>query len=267
MQLYALNHLEQVISSMQAAKQQDYKCIECLQVVRLRGGIYRQNHFYHSNPNQACRLSQKSEEHIQVQLFLQKILPEGECFLEKRFNSINRIADAVWEPQKLIFEVQCSSISYQEVLARNSDYEKEGYKVIWILHDQRYNKWRVTAAEMALTDLPHYFTNIDETGQGIIYDRYAYVKDGLRKKILKPLIINIKQVSSSSEKITFEGDLTYCRMNEKNSEEYKEYVAEIRKIEEEFKENRTNSVIRFVQTFIIRPYRLIFQMLLEAACK
>lgn len=158
MQLFAFNTRNQLVSANHAQKQNDYSCIECGSIVRLRGGLHRQKHFYHLKPDRLCRQSQKSLVHIQVQKSLQEILPRGECFLERRFPGIKRIADVVWEPRKIVFEVQCSGITAEEIASRNRDYFGVGYKVVWILHEKRFNKWKVSASERFLREHPHYFT-------------------------------------------------------------------------------------------------------------
>ena len=96
MQLYALNDQNQVVGAHQASKKLDYQCFECQSRVRLRGGFHRQNHFYHVDPNQPCRLSGKGMVHLQIQIYLKQLLNCQTCFLEYRFPSIGRIADVAW---------------------------------------------------------------------------------------------------------------------------------------------------------------------------
>lgn len=193
MQLYALDSKNQFISANNAIKQRNYCCLECHQTVRLRKGIHRAPHFYHLSPNHSCHLSGKTLEHLQVQSHLQNLLPKGECILELRFPEINRIADAAWITQKIIFEVQCSPISSDEIMQRNCDYANQGYQVVWILHDKRYNQWNLSGAELYLINTPYYFTNINETGEGIIYDQLDLIHKNFRKTILHTTPIDISQ--------------------------------------------------------------------------
>lgn len=181
MHLYALDKNENLILASEADKQTNYFCCECGSVVRCRGGFLRQIHFYHLELNRLCRQSGKSLEHLQVQRHLQDVF-KSECKLEQRFPSINRIADVVWEPKKIIFEIQCSSITAREIEERNRDYYSLGYRVIWILHDRLYNRTRLTAAEYFLQEHPHYFTDINSEGKGYIYDSWNVVEKG--KKIV-----------------------------------------------------------------------------------
>ncbi len=120
--------------------------------------------------------------HRIIQLTLKKALTPQEVWLEHSFPHISRIADVVWPSQKIIFEVQCSPISAKEIQARNRDYQKMGYSVIWILHDRCFNRTRLNAAEHFLRSHSHYFTNINAFGHGEIYDQFAQIRLGRRVK-------------------------------------------------------------------------------------
>jgi competence protein CoiA len=170
MQLFAWTEKQEIIEASQAERKKDYNCMECGGAVRVRQGEFRRSHFYHYKETPGCRQAGKSLEHLQTQIYLKEALT-GEVFLEKRFDSINRIADVVWENEKIIFEVQCSPILAQEVMQRNRDYQSCGYNVIWIMHDKRYAGKRMTSAEHYLLRSPHYYTNIDQDGNGQVYDR------------------------------------------------------------------------------------------------
>jgi competence protein CoiA len=189
MHLYARDEKDQLISAAQGNKQTNYFCRECGGLVRCRGGFIRQMHFYHLEHNRHCRQSGKSPTHFQIQLVLQKKLPG--CEIEKVFSSINRIADVVYVQEKIVFEIQCSSISAREIEERNRDYASLGYQVIWILHDRLFNKTRLTAAEFFLTESPHYFTNINVEGEGCFYDQWDVLDRGRRLKTLGFREINI----------------------------------------------------------------------------
>jgi competence protein CoiA len=180
MHLYALDEKESWISVYQADRQTSYFCRECGSIVKCRGGFLRQMHFYHLEPNRSCRQSGKSIVHLQIQHHLQKILQD--CELEKHFPAVNRIADVVWEKEKMVFEIQCSPITAREIEERNRNYHSIGYQVVWILHDRLYNKNRLTAAEYFLQESPHYFTNINSDGVGRVYDQWDVVEKGRRRK-------------------------------------------------------------------------------------
>lgn len=281
MQLYALDTEQQLIYAGHALKQQDYVCLECRQVVRVRSGEHRQVHYYHLSPPQLCRQNGKSMQHLQVQLNLQSILPQGECKLECRFPEINRIADVAWHPQKLVFEVQCSPITALEVKNRNQDYAKLGYHVIWILHDSQYNQLKVTAAESFLIDMPHYFTNMDVDGKGIIYDQVSMIVQGIRKEGLNPLKIDLRNVykmvlETSSEHfpyyvknrlkrwpVFFSGDFVDVYLiggdNLAHVKELNDIIVE--------EDLDLQGIRKWYRNWVVRPYNLFFQMLLEKACR
>ncbi|MFC2049496.1 competence protein CoiA [Chlamydiota bacterium] len=175
MQIYALDHASRLVHARTAERGVVYICPECSKEVRTRSGRVRQPHFYHLDAT-SCVLHGKSLIHLQIQCALQSMLSPEEIQLERRFPRIARIADVVWPAQKLIFEVQVSPISSLEVRARNRDYAQEGYQVVWILHDRRFNRSRVSGAEVALRFSPHYFTNMDALGKGIFYDQHAHFR-------------------------------------------------------------------------------------------
>lgn len=273
MQLFATNADGKVISAASARKQSDYRCLECGGAVRVRGGFHRQNHFYHLFLSSSCRQSGKSMEHLQVQRYLENILTESE--LEKPFPAINRIADVVWEREKLVIEVQCSPIKAEEVRERNRDYRSLGYEVVWILHDHRYNGLRVSAAEKELRDQPHYFTNMDSEGKGVIYDQYDWVQGDKRIRKLPLLEVKLDQVQRetalfcghseimrriASRTVFFEGDLA-TRIAEGNAKEYLSMIAS------GDKETSVSIWQMFWNKAIARPYHIFFQLVLESCSK
>lgn len=290
MQIYAFDSTGRMISANLAQKHQNYFCAECKSIVRLRGGIHRQKHFFHINQDRVCRLGGKSMVHLQVQYHLQNIIPSGESSLEERFPEINRIADVVWFPQKLIFEIQCSNITSEEIRNRNADYQKMGYRVVWILHDTQFNQLRVSEAELFLQETSFYFTNIDKDGNGLIYDQFSIINKGIRRPRLSPLKLDLAKPIKISDiepsqlnphnipkivkqrlqswPFAFEGDLTdLCRFSNHP------YLLNALKIESlfDFQQTKHKSFLgyahKYFEKFILRPYFLMFQMLLERLCK
>ena len=177
MQIFARGPNGTVLPASRAVAGVDYKCLECGQIVRLRAGSQRIRHFYHRRRTRRCRQSGKSLTHLRVQERLHALLPNSQ--LEHPFPSIGRIADLFWPEKNLIFEVQCSPIAAEEVAARNADYDRLGLTVVWILHDRRFNRRHLTAAEHFLHDKPHYFTDIDSSGAGTFYDQKNIARQGL----------------------------------------------------------------------------------------
>lgn len=262
MQLFAANKNGEMISVQQANRQENYICLECKGLVRRRAGLQRTPHFFHLRHTTLCRLSNKSLPHLQTQRYLQSLFPLGDCELEHPFPRINRIADVVWISRKMIFEVQCSPIDPQEIHNRNRDYSREGYQVIWILHDKRYNQWKVSSAEYALRHTPHYFTNMNDEGVGLIYDQDSLINHGIRKArtpivqvdLARPQTIKKKQSPESLKyrelywPLHFAGDLLDLGIAPVD--------LQIRK-----------SLLQKFINLSLHPYRSIFRMLLEKACK
>ncbi len=286
MQLYAFDLDKQIIFARNASRHIDYVCPECNSIVRLRGGLHRQNHFYHFEITRACRQSSKSLEHLNAQLFFLSTLPAGECILEKRFPKINRIADVFWEQKKIVFEIQCSAISRTEVLERSQDYKSLGFEVIWILHDKRYNQKRITSAEVFLNSRLHYFTNINAAGEGVVYDQFSVLEKGVRLNHLKALPIDLNQPMQFPNRVDlksknllgvvrrrlegstlyFSNDLVDLSFSDLQSEYIK--LAFEAEISYASKPSTVLSKLKFVFShYILRPYQLLFQILLERACK
>lgn len=284
MQLFALTQEGKRILASMAEKHHDYSCIECDGRVRLRGGIHRKNHFYHLQPNKNCRLNGKGIIHLLIQQQLFERLPSNECSLELNFPSIKRIADVAWVPHKIIFEIQCSPISAEEVKQRNRDYKSLGWEVVWILHDRRFNQYRLSGAEEVLSFKPHYFTNINREGEGCIYDQFALIQQGRRLHKLPNLPVDvISYQTTQSQKISrsylklvnhrlkhwplfCKGDLIDISKNPNL-----DYLKSAHLFEKNYSKtdslNHFQSFKKMIYLVLIRPYKLFFQILLEKACK
>lgn len=90
MQLYAVDSQGALVHARRSLKSTNYSCLECGQIVRLRGGPHRQRHFYHLDPTPLCRQHQKGAIHLHLQAHFLQHLPEADCRLEYRFPMINR---------------------------------------------------------------------------------------------------------------------------------------------------------------------------------
>lgn len=277
MQLRANDENDQVVFAHQADKGQDYFCMECKGALRLRGGIHRQKHFYHLQPPRECRQNGKSMEHLQVQCKVKELLG-GDCALELPFPSIGRIADCVWMSKKVVFEVQCSPITQEEVSRRNADYASVGYRTVWLLHDIRFNQLRLSAAELWLRGHPHYFTNIDAAGDGGIYDQYDLAERGRRQRILEPSFINLKELyvdvghdlpdplrrRHENWLLGFGGDW----VRRAADEETRCCLSEVFRVEALPMHGVLKSTLAWLwENLVVLPYRIVFAFLLERACR
>jgi hypothetical protein len=126
-----------------------------------------------------------------------------ESHREVRVSTIKRIADLVWE--EYVFEIQVSPISLSEAQARIRDYQKAGYKVIFLLHDRRYNRSFLTSSEAYLRHTKNaYYAHADPRGEVFIYDQYEKVSG--KRRILKspPLPVDLDRPYGKG----FSGDLS-----------------------------------------------------------
>lgn len=269
MNLYALDSEQRLILVTQAEKHVSYVCPECGTAVRRRGGFHRIDHFFHLDVKRICAQNAKTMRHLQTQLVIQSQLPPGEAILEKRFPQINRISDVCWETRGLAFEVQCSPISPQEVIARNQAYRSIGIDVVWILHDHLYNGPRLSAVEHALLPHSHYFTNIDDEGYGLIYDQFRPSLPGQKRPQATQLAIDVAMPLAPARnklhpliqhrthwKQRFTGDL----LDQK--EDLEQLLAPWIPPKDD-----PWTLIKKAGSFLIRPYKLWFQYMLEKACR
>lgn len=254
MQLFAFDETGALVPVVKATKQKDYICNECSQVVRVRSGLFRTAHFYHLSSSSQCRQNGKSIEHLLVQQKLYSLFPEGDAFLEYPMTSIGRIADVVWKSKKIVFEIQCSPIDGNEVLSRNEDYTKEGYRVVWIFHDKTFNQKRASQAELCLQKGHYYFTNMDQEGQGWIYDQYEVFYRGERK-----VLSDQSEIYLSNYKM---GKTTFRRHRQFY---FKGDIVD-RFLKKELKlpiEAKSSGL----KKWLVMPYKILHQILLEKACR
>lgn len=169
MNLYARDSTGKKSNAYTAQKGIDYFCLECAGRVRVRSGRSIRAHFYHIVNSALCRQAGKTEEHIAIQELIQLQIGKDKTAQEMRFDEIGRVADVAWPNKKLIFEVQCSFISQEEVHARNCDYASLGWSVVWVLYDKTFNQRRKKEAEYYLKTHTHYFSDAS-----IIYDQSPF---------------------------------------------------------------------------------------------
>ncbi len=287
MQLHALDAQEELVSARQAARQTAYYCLECKRRVGLRGGPHRRRHFYHLDPTPSCRQHQKGAVHIYLQAYFLQQLPAGDCLLECPFPSIRRIADVAWRSQKIIFEIQCSPISAEEVLARNHDYLQEGWYTVWILHDQRYNQVRLSAAERVLRASPHFFCHVNDSGMGVVYDQFDFCENDVRFGRLPPLPITLREPPTLFREIprsyplrllkrraacwshSFSGDLMSLFLQDLPSDYLQKAIEREKSFYPSSSSLWTWSHLPALlwRKGVVMPYQMVFRFLLERLCR
>jgi hypothetical protein len=104
-------------------------------------GCYKIHHFRHY-PSEESHFDTEAEtyEHMMGKKFIYdnfiNDFPDTE--VEKVFMNIMRKGDVVIPELKINFEVQCSSISVDEMLNRENDWKKIGFQVCWIFGCKKY---------------------------------------------------------------------------------------------------------------------------------
>jgi Competence protein CoiA-like family len=167
-----------------------YRCLECSAPVKVRRGRDRTPHFYHLQSAPRCHLYSKSEDHLILQLQLQKALGCETAQIERPFFTVHRIADLLWEKEKIAFEIQCSSLETSEAKTRIIDYGKMGYQVVWLLDDRIFNRRSVRAAEEFLRGQTCYFFSFQRIGS-YFYDQMEIIIESKRLKKGFPLKVDI----------------------------------------------------------------------------
>ena len=190
MALYAVDD-DDLIHASDAEPGKIYWCSDCFGPVKKRGGRRRFDHFYHLKTAPSCRLYSKTEDHLLAQLHLQKIFPEGTIQLERPFLKINRVADACWENEKIVFEIQCSQLSEKEAEMRIRDYRSIGYETVWLLDDKRYNKRVIRPEEEYLRRKCTYYLTISSSKT---YDQFEIFSSGRRAKRGKQMPVDLQKV-------------------------------------------------------------------------
>jgi len=192
MALYASDE-DRYIFAADAAPGGSYRCLECSAPVKVRRGRNRIPHFYHLHRSPRCHLYSKSEDHLILQLQIQKALSDETVQIEKPFFSIHRIADLLWEKEKIAFEIQCSFLDISEARKRVVDYGKIGYHVVWLLDDRIFNRRSVRPAEEFLRMQTCYFFSFQRSGFSYFYDQMEIIMERKRLRKGPPFKINLSK--------------------------------------------------------------------------
>lgn len=206
MQIYAYDEKGEEVAAHQATRRAKYYCPDCHQALSFRSSPLMRAHFFHLKDQRPCFQTSKSLTHLEIQSQIVALLPQGEAKMERRFNELSRIADVYWEKQKIVFEVQYSFITSDELEARIRAYRSIGCQIVWILHTGRYGKAKVTAAEHTLQNYPHYFSNHTPEGIGHFFDQYSYQVRGRRAAALfkRPINISVPKTGELKNHLPFQ---------------------------------------------------------------
>lgn len=122
----------------------DYRCPKCNAPVVLKRGYKKIAHFAHI-ATEGCSYGEGiSEDHLIVQKEIVDILTQNNIPCEIEYRGVDgRRADvfAIYQGQKIVFEIQHSRIDPQTILERNQDYNEAGCSVIWVLTPYYFAKF------------------------------------------------------------------------------------------------------------------------------
>jgi len=170
-----------------------YRCLECRTPLKLRRGRDRVPHFYHLQRSPGCHLYSKSEDHLVLQLQVQRFLADRTVQIERPFLDIHRVADVLWEKEKIAFEIQCSNLDLIEAESRIRDYNRIGYEVVWLLDDRIFNRRFMRDAEELLRSHPCYFFKFQRSGPAFVYDQMEIIISKKRMKRGSPIRVDLSK--------------------------------------------------------------------------
>ncbi|MGT2932986.1 competence protein CoiA [Streptococcus catagoni] len=147
--LRALDEKGNLVSLLEGIPvKQSFTCPACAGQVLLKNGKIKCPHFAHRQLKKSCYFSEnESYEHLSLKAKLyQSLIKEGTVELEKFDAQLNQVADLCIN-QKLILEVQCSSLSLEKLCSRSQAYYANGFHVLWLLGKKLWLKNRLTALQ------------------------------------------------------------------------------------------------------------------------
>lgn len=124
--LIAISNNKKVFA-LDAKKGKDYYCPHCQQKLILRQGDIKIYHFAHQFDSN-CESESESINHILVKKYLKE-----NCGLDIEEKIGDKVVDAVDHNNKIIYEIQCSNIEYEEMMSRRKNAKQNGYKLYWLI--------------------------------------------------------------------------------------------------------------------------------------
>lgn len=116
-------------------EQKPFFCPECKREVGLRKGKIKIHHFYHIKKFD-CLVSPESQIHLEIKFKLYKYLKTIYNKVELEYRIGDRISDVFYinmKNKKVVYEVQKSKLSLDEVKKRTESYKNQNIYVIWLL--------------------------------------------------------------------------------------------------------------------------------------
>ncbi|NQM12805.1 competence protein CoiA [Streptococcus suis] len=143
--LVALDEDGQVFNVLEnPAPQGRYSCPGCGGLVRYKSGKVLRSHFAHVTLRDCYYFSEnESAQHLSLKSCLYRWLVNTERVeLEKCLPELGQIAD-LFVNDRLVLEVQCSSLPISRLQLRTQAYREAGYQVLWLLGKDLWLKERL----------------------------------------------------------------------------------------------------------------------------
>ncbi|HFU4189987.1 TPA: competence protein CoiA [Streptococcus suis] len=144
--LVALDEDGQVFNVLEnPAPQGRFCCPGCGGLVRYKSGKVLRSHFAHVTLRDCHYFSEnESTQHLSLKSCLYKwLINEEQVELEKCLPELGQIAD-LFVNDRLVLEVQCSSLPISRLQLRTQVYRDAGYMVLWLLGKDLWLKERLT---------------------------------------------------------------------------------------------------------------------------
>lgn len=149
-----------------------FYCPACKSPLRLKRGTIKMPHFAHVSLEGCDSWSEhESAQHLELKLNLYQWFSQKEKVeIEKYLPEIQQTADLLVN-DRLVIEVQCSSLSLQRLVERTENYRKAGYFVLWLQGRDLWLKNSLTSLQKNLLyyseDYGFYFWELDLDNQKI----------------------------------------------------------------------------------------------------
>lgn len=170
--------------------------------------------------------------HKKIQEKILNSLPTGQAMLEKKIG--HHVADIIWLNQRIVFEVQCSPISFDQARKRTFDYKEMGFNVTWILHSKTFNKRFVSAQEAFFRRMGAYYTNIIQSGEGVIYDQLELFSGNYRTWKSHPLPVDLTKPLHKGNTLSYNGDKQHLKCKPRIPKEKREESLWLAKLARKF---------------------------------
>jgi competence protein CoiA len=114
-----------------------FYCLVCNDLVALKTGKNKINHFAHVNPLACLFAESESDAHRRCKIEIYKALTQTpgvhDVKLERPLDSVRPDVSAYINGAKVAIEVQISSLSVETIMRRTIDYYRKGIYVLWLL--------------------------------------------------------------------------------------------------------------------------------------